>query len=159
MPRVIGIDMPDNMQREDGTARFAYVTFVMMNDSYVPGALLMAYGLRRQWTEADLVCLVTPEITAEAREAPSIGDVAARVGVTARTLSGGFRKFRGLSPRGFLAARRLEGFRQDLETLPEEMTVTAIASAWGFSNFGALAGRYRARFGETPSQTRRRKSG
>ncbi|MBN9675705.1 AraC family transcriptional regulator [Salipiger bermudensis] len=98
-------------------------------------------------------------LTAEAREAPSIGDVAARVGVTARTLSGGFRKFRGLSPRGFLVARRLEGFRQDLETLPEEMTVTAIASAWGFSNFGALAGRYRARFGETPSQTRRRKSG
>ena len=50
----------------------------------------------------------------------------------------------------------------DLDTqmlLPEEMTVTAIASAWGFSNFGALAGRYRARFGETPSQTRRRKSG
>ncbi|MEE3258896.1 MAG: glycosyltransferase [Candidatus Latescibacterota bacterium] len=69
---MIAIDMPDNMQREDGTARFAYVTFVMMNDSYVPGALLMAYGLRRQWTEADLVCMVTPEITADAREALSI---------------------------------------------------------------------------------------
>ena len=57
---MISINMPDNMKREDGTSRFAYVTFVMMNDSYVPGALLMAYGLRRQWTEADLVCLVTP---------------------------------------------------------------------------------------------------
>ena len=64
--------MPNRVKREDGSARFAYVTFVMMNDSYVPGALLMAYGLRRQWTEADIVCLVTPEITADASEALSI---------------------------------------------------------------------------------------
>ncbi|MEY8880938.1 AraC family transcriptional regulator [Donghicola sp. XS_ASV15] len=95
-------------------------------------------------------------LAAEAREAPAIGDVAQRVGVTARTLSGGFAKFRGISPRVFLAARRLEGFRADLKTLPPEQTVTAIASNWGFSNFGALAGRYRERFGESPSQTRKR---
>jgi len=66
---VIAMQMPADMKREDGSSRFAYVTFVMMNDSYVPGALLMAYGLRRQWTEADLVCLVTPEITADACDA------------------------------------------------------------------------------------------
>jgi transcriptional regulator GlxA family with amidase domain len=93
---------------------------------------------------------------AEAREAPSIGDVAKRVGVSARTLSGGFQKFRGISPRAFLVARRLDGFRRDLETLPANVTVTVIAADWGFSNFGALAGRYRERFGETPSQTRGR---
>lgn len=69
---MIAIDMPREMKRADGSARFAYVTFLMMNDSYLPGALLMAYGLRRQWTEADLVCLITPEITADAREALSI---------------------------------------------------------------------------------------
>ena len=92
----------------------------------------------------------------EAREAPTIGDVASRVGVSARTLSGGFRRFRGMSPREFLVGRRLDGFRADLETLPDHVTVTVIASDWGFSNFGALAGRYRARFGETPSQTRAR---
>ncbi|MDZ7907672.1 MAG: helix-turn-helix transcriptional regulator [Gemmobacter sp.] len=96
-------------------------------------------------------------LEAEAREAPSIGDVARRVGVSARTLSGGFIRFRGLSPRAFLAARRLEGFHADLESLPDDVTVTAIASAWGFSNFGALAGRYRERFGVTPSQTRARR--
>ncbi|MGB0659171.1 MAG: AraC family transcriptional regulator [Mangrovicoccus sp.] len=96
---------------------------------------------------------------AEARDAPVIGDVAQRVGVSARTLSGGFRKFRGLSPRDFLAARRLEGFRQDLRTAPEDQTVTAIAADWGFGNFGALAGRYRDRFGELPSQTRARAKG
>ena len=66
---MIAMQMPADTKREDGSSRFAYVTFVMMNDSYVPGALLMAYGLRRQWTEADLVCLVTPEITADACDA------------------------------------------------------------------------------------------
>ena len=69
---MIPIDMPDAVKRADGSARFAYVTFVMMNDSYVPGALLLAYGLRRQWTEADIVCLVTPEVTADARDALAV---------------------------------------------------------------------------------------
>ncbi len=96
---------------------------------------------------------------AEARDAPTVGDVAKRVGVSARTLSGGFQRFRGISPRDFLAARRLEGFRADLESAPAHMSVSEIAVDWGFSNLGALAGRYRDRFGELPSQTRLRAGG
>jgi len=38
--------------------RSAFVTFLMLNDSYLPGALLLARALRRQRTGADLVCLV-----------------------------------------------------------------------------------------------------
>jgi len=41
----------------------AFVTFLMLNDSYLPGALMLAYGLRKQETEVDLVCLITEEIT------------------------------------------------------------------------------------------------
>lgn len=95
-------------------------------------------------------------LAAEAREAPLVGEVAARVGVSARTLSGGFKRFRGISPRAFLAARRLDGFRTELETAPDDQTVTDIALDWGFANLGALAGRYAERFGELPSQTRAR---
>ncbi|MCI5111758.1 MAG: helix-turn-helix domain-containing protein [Marivita sp.] len=94
-------------------------------------------------------------LAAEAREAPLIGDVARRVGVSARTLSEGFRRFRGLSPRDFLAARRLEGLRADLQNASPDRTVTQIAHDWGYANPGALAGVYCARFGELPSQTRR----
>ena len=90
---------------------------------------------------------------AEASEAPTIGAIAKQVGVSARTLSGGFQKFRGISPREFLAARRLEGFRADLEKADAQQTVTDIATRWGYTNFGALAGRYRDRYGELPSQT------
>ncbi|PIE14908.1 MAG: AraC family transcriptional regulator [Rhodobacterales bacterium] len=92
-------------------------------------------------------------LTAEAREAPAIGDVAQRVGVSARTLSEGFRRFRGMTPRAFLSDRRLEGLRADLLAASPETTVLAIASGWTFTNMGALAGTYRARFGELPSQT------
>ncbi len=92
----------------------------------------------------------------EARDAPLVGEVAQRVGVSARTLSGGFRKFRGVTPRAFLAARRLEGFHADLGSAEGDRTVSDIASDWGFVNLGALAGRYARRFGERPSQTRAR---
>jgi alpha-N-acetylglucosamine transferase len=59
-----------------GTARsragHAFVTFLMRNDSYLPGALVLGYVLSRQDTGADRVCMVTPEITREAREALSL---------------------------------------------------------------------------------------
>lgn len=120
------------------------------------GAAGIALGANARGAAPGYVRRAEEIIEAEARDAPSIGEVAQRVGVTARTLSGAFRSFRGTTPRAFLAARRLEGIRRDLETLPAEMTVTEIASAWGVGNFGALAGRYREKFGETPSQTRTR---
>ncbi len=50
-------------------ANNAFVTFLMQNDSYLPGALLQAYGLRRQKVRADLLCMVTDEITPAARQA------------------------------------------------------------------------------------------
>lgn len=48
---------------------YAFVTFLMLNDSYLPGALMLAYGLRRQKTPAGLVCLVSEGVSAEARRA------------------------------------------------------------------------------------------
>lgn len=47
----------------------AFVTLLMRNDSYLPGALLQAYQLRLQAVPADLLCLVTPEISPAARQA------------------------------------------------------------------------------------------
>jgi hypothetical protein len=47
----------------------AFVTFLMRNNSYLPGALVLAHALSRQRVGADLVCMVTPEITPGARRA------------------------------------------------------------------------------------------
>ncbi len=60
---------PEAMRRPDGSARFAFVTLLMLNDNYLPGVLVLADALRRQKTQADLVCLVTEEISPEARGA------------------------------------------------------------------------------------------
>jgi AraC-like DNA-binding protein len=88
-----------------------------------------------------------------AKEPPTIGAVAAAVGVSARTLSEGFQRFRGLSPRTFLRDRRLDGLRAALEAAGPGETVTSIAGDWGFINTGAMAGAYRRRFGEPPSRS------
>lgn len=45
----------------------AFVVFLMFNDSYLPGALTAAYGLLQQHSRSRRVCVVTPEITPEAR--------------------------------------------------------------------------------------------
>ena len=56
---------PEGMKRCDGSSRFAFVTFLMMNDSYMASTLLMAYGLKKQNSQADTVCMVTEEIDEE----------------------------------------------------------------------------------------------
>ena len=44
----------------------AYVTFIIRNDSYLPGALVFAFALRRQDTKSDLICIVSDNITENA---------------------------------------------------------------------------------------------
>jgi glycogenin glucosyltransferase len=46
----------------------AFVVFLMFNDSYLPGALTAAYGLVRQGSPSRRTCVVTPEISDEARQ-------------------------------------------------------------------------------------------
>jgi len=60
---------PENMRNEDVTSKFAFVTFMMMNDSFLPGALMLAYGLRKGNYDADLVCMVTEKISKDAKDA------------------------------------------------------------------------------------------
>ena len=60
---------PQDMRQPNGRSRYAFVTFLMLNDSYLPGVLLLAHGLRRQKTQADLICMVTEEISRPARQA------------------------------------------------------------------------------------------
>ncbi len=44
----------------------AYVTFIIRNDSYLPGALVFAYALRKQETHNDLICIVSDNISEKA---------------------------------------------------------------------------------------------
>ncbi|MCF7926669.1 MAG: hypothetical protein K9L74_03770 [Candidatus Izimaplasma sp.] len=41
----------------------AFVTFIIRNDSYLPGALVFAYALKLQNTDADLICIISDNIS------------------------------------------------------------------------------------------------
>ncbi len=94
---------------------------------------------------------------AHAHEPIAIDDIVAAVGVGARTLSWGFRRYRGLSPLAHLRAIRLEGARKDLtRSISQTCSVTGVALRWGFGHLGRFARDYARRFGELPSETLRR---
>ena len=47
----------------------AFVTFLMLNDNYLPGALTLGYSLLKQQVSGALVCLITPGVSPQGRRA------------------------------------------------------------------------------------------
>ena len=77
-------------------------------------------------------------------------------GTSIRSLSRGFGRRQGMGRMEFLRQRRLEAARSELlMATREEATVTQVAMRYGFSHPSAFAAAYRARFGESPSETLR----
>ncbi len=91
-----------------------------------------------------------------AREAPTLTEIAAAVGVSVRALTGGFQSFRGQSPIAFMRELRLQGVRADLMAAPPGTTVYSVIAEWGYVNQGNFGIAYARRFGELPSQSLRR---
>lgn len=54
------------MEKGEYMKKNAYVTFIIRNDSYLPGALVFGYSLRLQKTKNDLVCIVSDNISERA---------------------------------------------------------------------------------------------
>ncbi|MGQ4598380.1 AraC-like ligand-binding domain-containing protein [Nocardia sp. R6R-6] len=95
-------------------------------------------------------------IEAHAHEPLTVDDIAEAVGVGARALQDGFRRYYDTTPTAFLRDVRLRRVRTELmHADPTSTTVTTIAIRWGFVHLGRFSAVYRRRFGETPSQTLR----
>lgn len=73
--------------------------------------------------------------------------------VTARTLTSGFRRFRGDTPARYFLALRLAEARRTLLASDGGTTVSDIAFEIGFHHLSSFAAAYRQRYDETPSQT------
>jgi transcriptional regulator GlxA family with amidase domain len=85
-----------------------------------------------------------------------IAQVSQIVGVSERGLRNAFNAVRGMSPKRFVIQNRLHEVRRALtDPGATRATVTDIATEHGFFELGRFAGRYKAAFGETPSQTLR----
>lgn len=96
-------------------------------------------------------------LEAHASEPVTMDELAAAVGVSLRTLQHAFRRARGYAPSQFLRTCRLELARRKLLAPDEGTTVTSAALDCGFGHLGDFAAAYKARFGESPSVTLRRR--
>ena len=91
-----------------------------------------------------------------AAEPLPIAHLSSLVGVSERGLRNAFNAVRGMSPKRFVIHDRLNEVRRALsDSRATRTTVTDIATEHGFFELGRFAGRYKAVFGETPSQTLR----
>lgn len=94
-------------------------------------------------------------IAADPALADGLGGLAERLGISARALQAGFRRYRKTTPLSFARAHRLARARELLQDAPPGTRVTDVALEVGYAHFGRFAAEYRARYGESPSSTLR----
>jgi AraC family ethanolamine operon transcriptional activator len=89
-----------------------------------------------------------------------VEDLCRTVGVAERSLLRAFHRFFGVGPTQYLKLRRLNNVRCALQTHDcRQATVTEVLTTWGVTELGRFAGAYKALFGESPSETLRKKTG
>jgi AraC-like DNA-binding protein len=87
----------------------------------------------------------------------TVGELAANVSMSARSLQEGFRRSLDTTPMAYLRQLRLEKAHNELAAAePGTLTVTEVATHWGFLHLSRFAATYASAFGEHPSTTLRR---
>lgn len=88
---------------------------------------------------------------------PTTAELARAAGVTDRTLHRTFLESFGVPPKRYLLLRELHAIRRSLRAgAADDATVADVLVRHGVWEFGRFAARYRAQFGELPSETLRR---
>ena len=86
----------------------------------------------------------------------TLGDIAASVNVTPRSVQYTFRRHIGSTPLEYLRSLRLKHAHRELQAAdPSVDTVMAIAGRWGFGHAGRFSSIYKRTFGTSPSRTLR----
>ncbi|GAA6527635.1 helix-turn-helix transcriptional regulator [Intrasporangium sp. DVR] len=85
----------------------------------------------------------------------TVADIAAAAGVTPRAIQLAFRRHLDTTPMAHLRRVRLERVHMELENAaPDDgVTVTEVASKWGFGGSSRFTSYYRDAYGEAPSET------
>jgi AraC-like DNA-binding protein len=86
----------------------------------------------------------------------TVSAIAAKVGVSLRSLEAGFRNWHKSTPGEYLRNIRLRAARAELLAPTQSTTVTSAALGNGFFHLPRFSAYYRAAFNETPGQTLRR---
>jgi len=97
-------------------------------------------------------------IDEHAAEPIGVTDVADHAGLCVRALQQGFARHLETTPSGYLRQVRLGRVRDALlASDADATTVATVAAGWGFFSLGRFAAQYREAYGESPSQTLRRR--
>lgn len=99
---------------------------------------------------------VRDHLQVHASEPLDLVHLADLAGVGIRALQSGFRRHFGMSISEMLLELRLGQLNARLMASPAQAPIIDIAFDLGFTHLGRMAGAYKAKFGETPSATRRR---
>lgn len=86
-----------------------------------------------------------------------VAELAAVAGVSLRALQEGFRRFRSITLTEAIRDAHLVYWRKLLEAAPAGARVGALAMTAGLTHLGRAAALYAKRYGETPSETLRRR--
>jgi AraC-like DNA-binding protein len=101
------------------------------------------------------VRFVQDYIEAHLNESITSEQLAAIAGVSCRSLYSGFKNFVGTSPMQYLRDLRMGKIRAELLS-GQAQSVTGVALKWGFSHMGRFSAEYKARYGESPSDSLRK---
>lgn len=96
-------------------------------------------------------------LEASACEPLDLAQLAASAGIGIRALQLGFRRYFGVSISEMLLDIRLANLNARLSHAAPDASITDIAFDLGFTHLSRMAGAYRAKFGEAPSATLRRR--
>ncbi|HVY81601.1 MAG TPA: helix-turn-helix transcriptional regulator, partial [Steroidobacteraceae bacterium] len=109
---------------------------------------------------ADAPCYVKRAeefIHKHARGPVTISDLVSAAGASARSLYGGFKRWRNTTPMSYLRRVRLDLARKELQRIAREGgNITQAAGNCGYEHLSRFSKDYRARFGESPSETLRK---
>jgi AraC-like DNA-binding protein len=91
---------------------------------------------------------------------PTLVEICTALDVPERTLRTSCKQYLGMGPMNYIRLRRMNLVRRALRTThPAGLSVSEVASRYGFVDMRRFAARYRKLFGEFPSTTLRRSAG
>lgn len=113
--------------------------------------------LSRQATDASprQIRAAVEFMRAHMHEPLTLAEIAEVTGISERSLQHGFQTFQGTTPLAYLRDLRLQQAHAELSRAENTLPVSEVALKWGFTHMGRFAARYRAAYGQSPSETRR----
>ncbi|WP_433292043.1 AraC family transcriptional regulator [Pseudonocardia sp. CA-142604] len=151
------------LARDDGLAREPLIARPLV-DALIHGLLLATdHGGRAALAEEPVAAApaairaAVELIHALPAEPWTTAGLAGRCFVSVRSLQEGFKRHLNTSPMAYLRAVRLRHAHEELRAAdPALVTVTSVATRWGFANLGKFAAAHHALYGENPRETLRR---